>query len=78
MENKQSLGSAAALAEWSPRDFLQFGVPQWAYIREINGPHNVTAYGVYGADGAVLSVAKSHQEAVIQILHNDMDVVTLQ
>lgn len=61
----------------SPRDFLQIGMNEIAYVRHVRLGNKQTAYGVYAADGTQMSLLDTMDMAVATLRHNDLVAVTL-
>lgn len=66
----------ADLKALSQHDFLNFGMRQVAYIRPVR-VEDKTAYAIHAADGTPLSVVESRDSAIVVVLHNDMQPVTV-
>lgn len=64
------------LKKLSPRDFLNFGMHNVAYIRQVS-VDNKRAYAVHAADGTPLTVMDTMDSAVIVVRHNDLEPVTV-
>jgi hypothetical protein len=66
------------LKSLSPKDFLNIGMNEIAYVRPIlMSGKSEPAYGVYAADGTQLSVLDNMDMAMATLRHNDLMVVTL-
>lgn len=61
----------------SPQDFLNFGVRDVAYIRDVD-VEGESAFAVYAADGRLISIAENHDSAVAIARHNELETVILQ
>lgn len=61
----------------SVRDFQNFGLHQIAYVRAVT-EKGKTQYGIYAADGEVISVVPTKDKAVGAIIQNDLEPITLQ
>lgn len=60
----------------SPREFLNLGVREVAYIRPIV-VQNRQAYAIHAADGTPLSVIDNLSTAMAMVHHNDLETATL-
>jgi len=76
MTYKQELNPPLKLQDFSNQELMGIGLESVAYIRrvEVDGNHR---YAVHGADGKVLSIAKDKSAALVAMLANDLEPVTL-
>ncbi len=61
----------------SSRDFLNFGMQQFAYVRPVY-IEDQTAWAIHAADGTPLSVLDSEETALELIKHNELEPITVQ
>jgi len=66
-----------ALKALSPKDFLNIGIHQIAYIRPVVKNGEASAYSIHAADGTQLSVLESLDTAIAAVRHNDLQAVTV-
>lgn len=68
-----------AIQELSVQDFLDVGLNQIAYIRQMKGEEQEAEqlYVVHAADGSQISVMDSYDRAVAAIRVNDLMPITL-
>lgn len=68
----------AVLKQLSQQDFLDVGLDQVAYIKEIETDgKTVNHFSVHAADGSQLSVMDSYDTAIAAVRMNDLFPVTL-
>ncbi|MEK7801159.1 MAG: DUF1150 family protein [Pseudomonadota bacterium] len=65
------------LKSLTPQSFLALGNGHVAYIRSLDVNGN-KAYAIHGADGTVLTLVDSLENAISLARQNDLDPVTLQ
>lgn len=75
MIEKQADG-VATLKNLSPRDFLNFGLHQVAYIKEVR-VEGKTGFMIHAADGTPLSMMDTADTAISLVRHNDLEAVTV-
>ncbi len=75
MEKNQD--SHRGLRDLSSQDFLNFGIQEIAYIREIT-VDNKDAFVIHAADGTALSVMETYDDARSAALHNDLEPISIQ
>lgn len=64
------------LKNLTPRDLLNFGLQDVAYVRPII-VENRPAFAIHAADGTPLSVMESMDSAMAVIRHNDLEPATI-
>ena len=69
--------TVAALRNISSQDFLNFGMQDIAYVREVRENGKI-GYAVHAANGMPLSVFDDMQDVLSLIFQNDLEAVTLQ
>lgn len=69
--------NAAALKDISSQDFLNFGMQDIAYIREVSEEGKI-GYSIHAANGMPLSVVYDMQDVLKLIFQNDLEAVTVQ
>ena len=68
----------AILKQLTAQDFLDVGLDQVAYIKQIeSGSEAIAHYAVHAADGSQLSVMDSYDTAIAAVRMNDLFPVTL-
>ena len=76
MEQK-SVQREELLKSLSPQGFLALGNGHVAYIRVMEVGGN-KAFAIHGADGTVLTLTDSLENAISLVRQNDLDAVTVQ
>ena len=67
------------LKNLSPQDFLNIGMDQVAYIKELPlSPNEDQTFSVHAAVGTQLSVMNSYDTAIASVKINDLHPVTVQ
>lgn len=72
----KELDSTHLLKSLNTQDFLDFGLQQVAYIREVSIDDR-KAYAIHAADGTPLSVLDNMDTAITIARHNDLEPVTV-
>lgn len=60
----------------SRQDFLNLGVSQIAYVREVE-VENKPAFAIYGADGSQINIAETTDGAASLLIQNDLEPITV-
>jgi hypothetical protein len=77
MNSKETYKNASPnLKNISSKDFLNFGLQDVAYIRQVRVEDRM-AYVIHAADGTPLTVMDSQDTAIVTVRHNDLEPVTL-
>lgn len=66
-----------ALIQLSPEAFINLGMNEIAYVREIDSDEHGHAYAIHAANGAQISVLGDRDLAFALIRHNDLKAVTV-
>ncbi len=69
--------NSAALKNISSQDFLNFGMQDIAYVREVREDGKI-GYAIHAANGMPLSVMDDMQDVLKLIFQNDLEAVTVQ
>ena len=75
--DQKNINRETILKSLSPQGFLALGSGHVAYIKTIEVSGN-KAFAIHGADGTVLSLTDSLENAVSLVRQNDLDPVTVQ
>jgi hypothetical protein len=65
------------IRELSAQDFAGLGMNQIAYIRVLEGEGEQKEFAIHAADGQRLTVAPTREAALVIILRNDLEPVTV-
>lgn len=69
-------GTLSNLKNLTPQDFLNFGLHQVAYIKQVK-VQDKTGFMIHAADGTPLSMMDTLDTASTLVRHNDLEPVTV-